>query len=115
MSHNIYNMIGEKSKFGIFKGLVDLFDTKRQATLTAILVLALAYVVYQRDRDKDKMYGIVIEEVRKQVKPEVQKQVDTLKRTADSTKVIAQNSATRIDTAVNAVMKLVDKADKKFK
>lgn len=101
-----------KEKFGMFKDLVGLFDTKGKATMTTILVLAVIYLVWDNSRDKDRLYGMVIEEVRKQVpvkvKAEVTKQTEPLKAAVDSNSATIKSYGNDLDTLITDSKKAIN-------
>ena len=104
-----------KEKFGIFKELVGLFDTKLKATITTILALAVVYLVWKKDNDKDRLYNMVIEEVRKQVPAEVKTQTAPIKAVADSNRVTVKETKQMLDTVVSNVKTTLKSVNKKIK
>jgi len=96
-----------KEKFNLFKQLVTLIKNDLQSVLIAVLGISLVYVLYTKDNDKDKMYGMVIEEVRKQVPSEVKKEVKTqvapIIENSDSTKAKADSTFKNVNNAANTL------------
>jgi hypothetical protein len=96
-----------KEKLGLFKQLVAMIKNDLQSVLIAALGISLIYVLYTKDNDKDKMYGMVIEEVRKQVPKEVSKEVTTqvapIREASDSTKAKADSAITNVNGAVSII------------
>lgn len=100
-----------KERWNIFKDLVGLFDNKSTATFTALLVLLCAFLFYRNgvlgdenkeikdraDAKTDRLYGMVIDEVRRQVPGavgnEVNKQTKEIRLKMDT-------AASKLDTAV---------------
>lgn len=91
-------MQGLKEKYNIFKGVVGLLDSKLSATIIAILLIIAAIQFLEirslhkaNDENKDKMYEMVIEEVRKQTLPvkeaqrEVGEKIDTMRKDINGT------------------------------
>lgn len=108
-------MAGEiKEKFNIFKELVELFNTKLKATIITVLVLSVIYLVWDSGRQKDKLYLMVIDEVRKQVPAEVATQTAPIKATADSTKAVVDGSKQTIDTLNSDVRGVLKDITKKY-
>jgi len=104
---------GLKEKFGIFKGLVELIDRNFRATVTTILVLGGGYLIWDRDKQKDKLYGMVIEEVRKQVPKAVSDSLVVVKQNSEDNKRILQESSRKVDTILDKTSSTLDNLNKK--
>lgn len=89
---------GLKEKYNIFKGVVGLFESKLGSTLIVTLLLTVFGLFIENrslhktiDNNKDKMYEMVIEEVRKQTLPvkqsqkEVSEKIDTMRKDINGT------------------------------
>lgn len=107
-------MDGLKEKYNIFKGVVGLLENKLSSTIIAILIiLNIAQFIKNgalNDKiadDKDKMYKMVIEEVRRQVKPIEAKQ--------DSSTVVIQNTSDSVKTLIGGVKSTLKNINKKLK
>lgn len=96
-----------KEKFGMFKELVGLIDKNFRATMTTIVVLGLAYFIWKNDRDKERLYGEIINEVRKQLPAEVNKQVAPIKSAADSTNAKVDTTLSKLDTTLKNVKQFI--------
>ncbi len=103
-----------KERYNIFKGVVALFDTKLSASVLVTLLLFNLIQFYQVkdlnktiNSDKDKMYKMVIEEVRKQVAP--------IKAVADSNKVTVDESSSKLDTMIDNVKNTLESVNNKIK
>jgi hypothetical protein len=98
-------------KVGAFERTVKVFKSAPFAAVFTVSVLLNLYQYTQRD----ELYKAMVDEVRKQVKPEVTSQMSGVQSTADSTKAIVVGYGAQIDTTLVGIRKATSKLIKNHK
>jgi len=101
-----------KEKYNIFKGVVGLFDSKLSASVIVVLILMNVYQFVSRQNSDARLYGMVIEEVRKRVPEEVNKKVAPIIASQDSVVSSQQKVADAVDTFIVAGSKTIARINK---